>query len=246
MNTQRVGIATLILWCWPDCFGNIYLNIHEWVTAFPAVCTYFPSSVTGLQKPGKVFPTLRGNHLIWFWKRQTHIAVSEFQSSVLLFTHFLNTFQEPGTALGTRRSEVNQLRFLFSSWKWILNGAVINMRVARILAGSGKCGEDNRTVQWDSVSRDGAPLRGPLWEQWEYDSFAKIWSRNIPGGGTACAKALRRKQAQGDKNIMNKEKVAPDEVGDTGEPTSPDKNADVIPRAMGLHGRVSEWENDQV
>lgn len=72
-------------------------------------------------------------------------------------------------------------------------------------------------------------------------SFAKIWSRNIPGGGgTAWAKALRRKRAQGDKNKMNKEKGAPDEVGNTGEPTSPDKNVDVILRAMGHHWRVSE------
>lgn len=154
------------------------------------------------------------------WKRSNLIMkVTDTHSSEWVsvlspaFTHFLNTFHEPGTALGTRRSEVNQLRFLFSSWTLILNGAVINMRVTRIISDRGKCSEDNRKVQWDSVSRDGAPLRRPFWEQWEYDSSAKIWSRNIPGGGTACAKALRRKRARGDKNIMDKEKGAPDEVG---------------------------------
>lgn len=87
----------------------------------------------------------------------------------------------------------------------------------------------------------GLPYVGPSGSNEKaYDSFAKIWSRNIPGGGTACAKALRRKRTQGDKNVMNKEKGAPDEVGNPGEPTSPGKNVDVILKAVGHHWRVSE------
>lgn len=126
---------------------------------------------------------------------------------------------------------MNQLRFLFSSWKLILNRAVLNMRVTRIISDSGKCTEERCDLE------KGLPYLGPSGSnEKEYDSFAKIWNRNIPGRGTACAKALRRKGTQGDKHTMNKKKGAADEVGNTGQPTSPGRNVDVTLRAVGSTG----------